>query len=257
MVDDNILDPPLLETSREHADDTALLDYCPICYDNVIVDGEEAELLMNGTFKFSCSHRFCIDCAVYSVKHHILDNELNRLLCPDASCKKQISDDDINRLFVDEPDVTEKLEKWRGIKVDTANPLFRYCVKPNCPGNMIAKNAKVKFVQCTICDTKVCFPCKDRHHPGISCDENMERTYQMSFGSKKNVSRCPMCRTPIQRTAGCNHMTCAFCFYEFCWICDRGATADSGHWNEYALNGCGAGQLDPLTKRDLSRLRQK
>ena len=67
-----------------------------------------------------------------------------------------------------------------------------------------------------------------------------------------------MCKTPIERTKGCNHMTCAFCLYEFCWICHRSATADSGHWDEYSLNGCGADQLDgKLTHDDYERLMRK
>ena len=27
------------------------------------------------------------------------------------------------------------------------------------------------------------------------------------------------CAQPIQRTDGCNHMTCSRCRYEFCWTC--------------------------------------
>ena len=87
----------------------------------------------------------------------------------------------------------------------------------------------------------------------------MDRTYQMSrYGRKKNVSFCPMCKTRIERIRGCNHMTCGFCLYEFCWICHRGATADSDHWNEYSLTGCGVGQLDERTSRyDLDKLRSR
>ena len=53
-------------------------------------------------------------------------------------------------------------------------------------------------------------------------------------------------------------MKCYFCGYEFCWICLRGATEDSGHWDKFSLTGCGAEQLDSrLTKRDLDRVRNK
>ena len=87
----------------------------------------------------------------------------------------------------------------------------------------------------------------------------MDKTYSMSrYSRKKNVSFCPMCKTRIERIKGCNHMTCAFCLYEFCWICHRGATADSDHWNEYSLTGCGVGQLDERTSRyDLDKLRSR
>lgn len=31
--------------------------------------------------------------------------------------------------------------------------------------------------------------------------------------------KCPQCKTPIERTMGCNHMTCPICHYEFCYVC--------------------------------------
>lgn len=38
-----------------------------------------------------------------------------------------------------------------------------------------------------------------------------------------NTKHCPMCRSPIEKNQGCNHMTClrnkGGCGHEFCWIC--------------------------------------
>lgn len=122
---------------------------------------------------------------------------------------------------------------------------------------MIAENDKVKFVQCSICKTKVCFKCRERWHKG-SCEANLEKVYQSSYGDKKNVWLCPMCKTRIERTGGCNHMTCSFCLFEFCWICGAAATEGSKHWDPMSLTGCGATWLDgKLTKRDRARLRTK
>ena len=78
------------------------------------------------------------------------------------------------------------------------------------------------------------------------------------FGKRKNVAFCPLCKSIIEKSEGCNHMQCYFCHYEFCWICLREATEDSGHWDKFSLRGCGAEQLDSrLTHRDLDRVRNK
>jgi len=64
-----------------------------------------------------------------------------------------------------------------------------------------------------------------------------------------------MCKTKIERYAGCNHMTCGFCEFEFCWICKREATANSDHWNDFSLTGCGAKMTDTRVARvDSSKL---
>lgn len=123
---------------------------------------------------------------------------------------------------------------------------------------MIAKNKNVSYVECPICSTKVCFQCRHRYHGKLSCEANLDKIYMQRYGSKRNVSFCPMCKTAIERNKGCNHMICGFCRYEFCWICQRGATEASGHWDELSLTGCGATQLDgSKTKKNLEELQRK
>lgn len=40
---------------------------------------------------------------------------------------------------------------------------------------------------------------------------------QMKEGSKN----CPYCHVPIEKSSGCNHMTCTRCRHEWCWVCQQ------------------------------------
>ena len=42
----------------------------------------------------------------------------------------------------------------------------------------------------------------------------------------------------VEKNKGCNHMTCAFCKYEWRWLC--GGLGNSDHWNPLNPFGCGA-----------------
>ena len=33
------------------------------------------------------------------------------------------------------------------------------------------------------------------------------------------ASRCPKCKSPFEKISGCQHMKCAVCHYEWCWVC--------------------------------------
>lgn len=37
---------------------------------------------------------------------------------------------------------------------------------------------------------------------------------------ESNAKRCPTCSAKIQKTQGCNKMTCTHCHGHFCWLCD-------------------------------------
>lgn len=57
----------------------------------------------------------------------------------------------------------------------------------------------------------------------------------------ERIAFCPMCSVKISKVSGCNHMTCLFCKYEFCWVCGGESTSD--HFNVLNPFNCGATQF--------------
>ena len=119
----------------------------------------------------------------------------------------------LDRIFrADEPEVIEKFLLFREKRVLEGNPLVRFCSQPDCDGHMIAKDMNAKKLNCPKCDWAICFRCKeDWHGYCTSCETAMEKAFEGWGSGLEKIIFCPMCRTKIQKTEGCNHMTCLFC----------------------------------------------
>ena len=111
---------------------------------------------------------------------------------------------------------------------------------------MTASSMNAKKLSCPKCATAVCFRCREEWHGHCtSCEKAMEKKFQGWGTGAERIIFCPMCRTKIQRSSGCNHMTCGFCKFEFCYCCGAEAGSGSGHWTTGL--GCGATMMQPHT----------
>lgn len=98
-----------------------------------------------------------------------------------------------------------------------------FCPNPNCnefipPRNKV--DPKHPFdVICRECRTRVCTMCKMRAHPlGQDCPSDLELDQVLRIGEKSGWRRCYKCRTLVELSHGCTHMTCR-CKAQFCYIC--------------------------------------
>ena len=67
------------------------------------------------------------------------------------------------------------------------------------------------FITCNTKDCcKMCFFCGSK----FSIDHNC-----LKLNLNGNFKQCPSCYNILEKTKGCDHMTCGTCGYDFCWIC--------------------------------------
>ncbi|CAK0849718.1 unnamed protein product, partial [Prorocentrum cordatum] len=97
------------------------------------------------------------------------------------------------------------LARWRAVPL-RAHPAAGRCLPAACPE----------------CDLRLCFACGEPWHPGSACVAVSDSLVDQ-WAVERDAGRCPQCRTMIERSAGCNHMTCrpgsGGCGHQFCWLC--------------------------------------
>ena len=170
-----------------------------------------------------CGHTFCRTCIGIYIQFRISEALVTRMPCPNHECNQELSDTDIENLI---PKVFfEKYLLFKRNEELNNNPFLRWCPVPDCAGFDIGNLQKSKLT-CGVCSHKFCYYCAENWHVNDTCKFQNEQ--ELDKWSKKNGARfCPNCRVKVQKTVGCDHMTCSRCTYEWCWLC--GEKFSGGH----------------------------
>ncbi|ELK32865.1 E3 ubiquitin-protein ligase RNF19A [Myotis davidii] len=120
------------------------------------------------------------------------------------------------------------------------DPDCRWCPAPDCGYAVIAFGcASCPKLTCGRegCGTEFCYHCKQIWHPNQTCDAARQeraqslrlrtiRSSSISYSQESgaaadDIKPCPRCAAYIikMNDGSCNHMTCAVCGCEFCWLC--------------------------------------
>ncbi|KAH7010862.1 uncharacterized protein B0I36DRAFT_378516 [Microdochium trichocladiopsis] len=111
---------------------------------------------------------------------------------------------------------------------------LRYCPTPDC-GQMyraanlsghsddVAGTGQRPLFICPACLVAVCRVC-NVSHDGLTCAEQRDSAsggYEALRAAKEKlgIKDCPKCGIMIEKTFGCNHMTCSACGVHICWVC--------------------------------------
>ncbi|KAJ2904260.1 hypothetical protein MKZ38_008471 [Zalerion maritima] len=107
---------------------------------------------------------------------------------------------------------------------------YRYCPSPGCEqiyrcaaAASSASSPKDHLFVCPSCFASICTRC-NISHTGITCAEHKDMAsggYEALAEAKARlgIKDCPKCTTPIEKTEGCDHMTCGGCHTHICWRC--------------------------------------
>lgn len=191
-------------------------DNCPICF----CEPEDA-------VRASCGHTFCAECFEDNCKSAATTSKGDdfQIKCPgdEGQCAKAIALEEI-KLHLS-PSVYERVLRSSFAEYIKQHPQdFRYCPTADC-GYIYrcAEKPPTSLHRCVNCLEEICTSCHARHG-SYTCAEYKDIQsggHEATERLKKelNIKDCPTCGTPMEKTEGCNHMTCGGCRAHICWVC--------------------------------------
>ena len=224
-----------LFVKSEFLNDLPFIDQCNVCYD------DEAQ-----GFILACEHSMCIGCSRNLFIAAVRDSSLLPLRCCEVPidmniCHYILPADDVGTL------------KQRIVEREATNKM--YCPSCNKFINLDYVDAQDSTELICICDTVLCIICKSIAHPGYSCIENRavidgDDTLLLEVARENGWKQCPKCNAMIELSYGCNHVSCSYCYNQFCFQCLSpwdGQRCSSGRcevWEEARLLAAGEARVE-------------
>ncbi|KAM3614414.1 uncharacterized protein V6R79_013845 [Siganus canaliculatus] len=216
---------------------------CGICMSSISVFEEPVDM--------SCGHEFCRGCWEGFLNLKIQEGEAHNIFCPAFDCYQLVPVDVIESV------VSREMDK-RYLQFDIKafvenNPAIHWCPEAGCeravrlnaqgPGTSTSDSLSFPLLRAPAVDCGkghlFCWECKGEAHEPCDCETWklwLQKVTEMKPEELAGVSEayedaanclwllsnskpCANCKSPIQKNEGCNHMQCAKCKYDFCWIC--------------------------------------
>lgn len=170
-----------------------------------------------------CDHIYCSICWNQYLCTKIMEEGLGQTItCAAPHCDIFVDDETVMKL-VNDPKVKEKYQYLITNSFVSFNRYTKWCPAPGCMYAIYGGESNMR-VKCK-CEFEFCFCCGENWHEPISCvllkkfiKRNAEDVKTVLW-IETNTKECPKCKASIEKTGGCNHMTCKHCAHEFCWLC--------------------------------------
>ena len=137
----------------------------------------------------------------------------------------------------------EKLKRFKDLEVQTlvneelhakysrSRQKYKVALAPDqfwCPNSdcnalcttEISENSEYEMIKvtCDECKTEFCSKCTQNWHPDLDCHEVFNQTFNPSRFHQA-IKPCPNCYRPIEKSYGCQKVSCMVCKCSFCWNC--------------------------------------
>ncbi|KAE8356735.1 hypothetical protein BDV28DRAFT_144857 [Aspergillus coremiiformis] len=192
--------------------DDAELEDCAVCW-------TEAE----DPVHTQCGHTYCADCFERLCFAGDISSKEFCVSCEGDSgnCKKVLAISEIQEQLLSNV-LEDVLQTSFNSQIRRHPQDFHYCPTPDC-GNVYRVGSKAGCLTCSKCLVMTCTMCHFSH-AGMTCAEYKDHTsggYKAFEKVKEQlgIKDCPKCKTSMEKTEGCNHMTCRGCGIHICWAC--------------------------------------
>ena len=191
---------------------------CELCMENITKEEEEKNFLL-------CKHMFCSDCYLNYLKEKINNNQVSKITCLEHTCGVELDEDFIISHLNGDENLIKKYKKFKIRNQVLTDPNVKFCPIKDCE-SYAKKEGDNKYVTC-LEGHKFCFICSKPWHGRKKCQDEIDKDFK-KWKKNKVIKRCPRCKMWVEKNYGCNHMTCAECHYQWCWLC--GGKYSEGHF---------------------------
>ena len=199
--------------------------YCQICY---------SEIDASNSFALACQHTFCNECWTQYLSEKVRSGFHGiSAACMQTQCNMMVGHTKFDRFLAQSPKDKEMYWKWLSKSFTDDNRNIKWCPNVQCEF-CCERTDLARMLDEVVCEcgTAFCFACGEYTHKPCDCATADKWNVKSNAESENvtwiaaNTKPCPRCQRNIEKNQGCNHMTCAQCRHEFCWIC-------MGDWKEH------------------------
>ncbi|KAF4524649.1 hypothetical protein B566_EDAN013757 [Ephemera danica] len=197
----------------------------------------------------ACGHIFCCQCIRGYFEVQVRDGNVTSLKCLEDKCNTEASPAQVKAVLS-----AETFAKYDAallaVTLDTLSDIV-YCPRRVCQ-YPVSIEAEDGMGRCPSCQYVFCIFCKMTYHGVEPCklkseeqqklvndyntgNEEARSLLERRYGRKQlqrlvdtvlseqwvstNSQNCPRCNVSIEKSSGCNKMTCWKCGCFFCWLC--------------------------------------